>query len=59
MELTEYFEWDGDGVLTPLGAWPSFDDVPRNKNSVWIFEGRQELEDFVEQASELLERWNA
>ena len=59
MELTEYFVWDVDGVLSPLGAWPCIDDVPPTPHSVWVFEGKQELEDFVEQATELLERWNA
>lgn len=56
--MNAYFEWDGDGVITPLGGWTCFDDVPRNKNSVWIFEGTEELQDFIDQATKVLEKWN-
>ena len=55
--MNAYFEWDGDGVIKPLGAWPNFDSLPRTRNSVWIFEGVEELEDFVDQALKALEDW--
>ena len=57
MELTEYFMWDRDGVLSPLGAWPCFDDVPKTRDSVWVFAGIDELEDFVKEANTLLAQW--
>lgn len=57
MELTEYFVWDVDGVLSPLGAWPCFDDVPKTPHSVWVFEGIDELASFVEDANILLAQW--
>lgn len=56
--MNAYFMWDVDGELTALGAWPCFDDVPPTPNSVWVFEGTDELQDFVDQATEVLEKWN-
>jgi len=55
--MKPYFEMDQHGELSCIGAWPSFDEVPTQEASVWIFEGREELELFIKNANDLLAKW--
>lgn len=57
--MKAYFKLDTEGDLVPVGTWPSFDYLKRDEDEVWMFEGVEALQDFVEQATELLETWNA